>query len=251
MQIKENDFTIDKYIQSLDFHFGKENLLYCLEHFVENRKNYTFSGKLKIRHANFSNNDIRGINLDKFDITEAAFSGTKVDKEQFKYILGYAKNGLVSIAGIDIKGLDLLGINLSGIDFSNISFQDVKLDRENINSLEETLKAHKINLIGANLEGIDLSGKNILDNELGFDGFCYFDLRDINFDQVNLQNADLSGAILNGSSFEGANLNNAKIIATYARYTNMKNASMVGAVLKHSDFCYSNFDFADLQNAVV
>ncbi|MBA8666984.1 pentapeptide repeat-containing protein [Holosporaceae bacterium 'Namur'] len=244
-------FTIDKYLESLNFNLTKDNLLYCLETFTNNRKNLTISGKVKIQKTSFIDQDIRGIDLNKFDITQARFINTKVDKEQFNYILTYAKKGLTDIRGIDIKGLDLIDLNLYNIDFTGVSFEQVKLDRKNIISLQDQLKNKKVNLRGADLQGVDLSGGYIVDNELGFNSYCYFDLEDMDFNEVNLQYANLSGAKLNRSNFEGANLNNAKIVATYARYTNMKRASMVGAILKYSDFYHSNFDFANLSNARV
>lgn len=246
-----NELIIAEYLKSLNYKVTKDNLLYCLSTLQNNRKNMTITGKIKLHNANFSDEDIRDVDLEKFDIKQSIFFNTKIDRSQLSYILTYAKQGLVNILGIDIKGLDLRGLNLYGIDFTDVNFKGVKLDRENIISLYETLKNNKINLRAADLKGINLSGQYIVDGELGLNSFDYFDLSGMRFDGVDLEGANISGANLNDASFEGANLNDARIISSYARHTNMKEASMVGAILKHSDFTYAIFNHANLRNAVV
>src|SRR5687767_14783700 len=94
---------IAPYLIEKNHHLTKEDLDHCLATFSKVRKNFTHQGKLKIEGTDLSNQDIKGVDLTKFEISNIKIENTKVDRQQFEYILTYAQKGLINLAFIDIR----------------------------------------------------------------------------------------------------------------------------------------------------
>ncbi len=229
----------------------RELLQSITEKFSHSRRNFTVTGKMDLKGANFVGQDVSGLSLSIYDISGINFKGAKVDRKQFSYIMKSARQGKVKLDGIVLAGVDLSGMNLQGLDLNAVSFKDVKLDRSALFSMIDVLQSGKADLSGCNLSGAQLNGDVLNEPNIGINGFQYFDLSDIKFDGANFEGANLSGAILDRTSLAKANLTKVTMIASFARDANFQGAVMREAKLCNSDFSYSNFDEADLTNAEV
>ncbi len=220
-------------------------------YFRSNRKNFTREGKLNFANASFTGQDLRGIDLTRYDLSWANFLATKVDKEGFIYLSGMAKKGLFNLKGIDIRGISLVGVDLHGVDFDGVDLTNVKLDRTAILSVVDDAKIGRVSLKNVDLSHQDLRGGVVNEPSLGISGFEYFDLEGVNFDGANFEKAELSGARLDGASFKGCNMKNVKMVGAYARNTVFENADLSESKLCHTDFTGSNFDHAILTGSEV
>lgn len=220
-------------------------------HYSATRKNFTISGKLNISGADFSNNDIRGVDLARFEISDSLWNNSIVDTKQFAYILQYAKQHKLDFSGINLQFVDFSELDLAGADFSKVSFAGVRLHRNNLVSLFHQIKKGQILLDGVILEGEDLSGKHFIDPETGVDGFIFFSLANLSLKHAVLKNTNLSGAILDNADFEDSNLQHSIIESSLCRKAKFKNANLTEAHLRHSDFSNSSFENANLQMAII
>ncbi len=241
----------DWLIQAGDNPIDRDTLVNGESYFKSNRKNFTREGKLNFANASFTGQDLRGLDLTKYDFTWANFLATKVDREGFIYLAGYAKRKLFSLKGIDVRGISLVGVDLHGIDFEGVDLTNVKMDRSSILSVVDDAKIGRISLRNIDLSRQDLRGGVVNEPSLGISGFEYFDLEGINFDGANFENTDLSGARIDGASFKNCNMRGCKILAAYARGAVFEGTDLTGSKLCHTDFTGSNFDHAILTGSEV
>lgn len=105
--------------------------------------------------------------------------------------------------------------------------------------LEDPRKGESARLNDEDLRDIDFNGVNLSDAEL-----IRVDLREANLDGLILDNAELGS-----SDLRGANLSNTKLIHTDLRSANLTNSILKGATLSAADLRGADLSYADLSEA--
>lgn len=224
----------------------REDVMYCLEHFTDNRKNYTLSGLLNLTKCNFQDTDLRDLPADKIDFTDANLNNTAFDRNGVLHLLELFKSSEKALENLNLSGLDLRNIEWYKNCIKGCLLKDSQLDRKFIMAAYDEIKSGDCSIEGADLSDAELGGKFIKDYGLGINSFEFLDLSGINFTECNFTNANLSGALLDNANFSKAHMNNAHIIASYCRNTDFSGATLQNANLMHSDF-----SDADFRNAIL
>jgi uncharacterized protein YjbI with pentapeptide repeats len=233
--------------------------------------------------ANLKGSDLRGTNLSDSTMTRANLSDTNMKWAKFlNAFLRGINVDRANMTGANFTGADLHRTNLSrASSLKNAIFDNADLSRANLSGqnlawpqrwTEGTYGASLGNFIGANLfranlsrsTYVNLSGaKNVIGINLSYSVIEGSDLTNINLTGANLSYADLSvsqysdvsGSLMVGANFTGANLRKA-ILSTREYPSNLTNANftnadMRGANLRGADITGANLTGAKMKGATM
>lgn len=151
----------------------------------------------------FESSDMRGINLNKADLTNSQFSNSRF---QFS----------------DMKQLTGIGMNLSGaiLDFANL--EQANFSKSDLTGTSSTLiKGKDADFSEANLSnslffGADFRNADFSNTDLSGTVFTFCDLRGAKFDNAQLIQTGFIGSILDSVSFQNASFQNVSLNGSVA-----------------------------------
>ncbi|MEM7716061.1 MAG: pentapeptide repeat-containing protein [Cyanobacteria bacterium P01_A01_bin.68] len=259
------DFYADKLSNANLSHVNFENT-----NFPRVNLNYA-----NLEHANLTNvvirgnyrNSLKGVNLDKANLSYASFVGVDLTKASLKQAIFKE----TTFWYVNLKDADLTGTNLKNSIFKSIFWLNTQIgniedlpekellswqlvnqliDDENLRDIDLS----EINLEGANLEGINLSHVNLKRARLTKINLANANLQGSNLQQAylfraNLDNADLSNADLSVAHLAGANLTNTNLSNANLTQAKLNNVNLFNANLKNTNLTDASVFHAKLQEA--
>ncbi|MEO1677452.1 MAG: pentapeptide repeat-containing protein [Pseudomonadota bacterium] len=165
--------------------------------------------------------DLRGANLQRFDLARLNFAGVDLSGAQMAGAdLSGAQMKRVDLSGAEMEGADLSGAQMEGVDLRGAQMERAYLSGAQIAGAD---------LRGTQMEGVDLSGAEM--------------------EGADLSGAEMEGANLSGAQMEGADLSEAKIGGGNLSGARMKRVNLRGAEMKRADLCWAEMEGADLSRA--
>lgn len=196
-----------------------------------------------LQGTNFSFVDMRGISLEGAKTTGAIFTGARLDGTNLRQM----NLPELILVGVNLErayiiGVDFRGINLAAANLRFTGFCQTQLAEANL---------HGANLEGANLFNMDLSGVNFSKASLRRAKLYGANLTNVNWYQADFRNADLSNVSLRSQKLSGVNLAGAKLERVVfcdvsLDNVNMSDADLSYAQIKNCDFKKVNLSGANL-----
>lgn len=180
--------------------------------------------------ANLSGANLRGILLDKADISEAKLDDADLSQMKASEVTVLKSDFRgVKLRGAVIEKSNLLELDLSGVDLSEVSLPGtVLLD----------VKADKATFDRAQLENLRVVGADAGCSLVGAT-FRGANLRNSFLRGAKMEGADLSDALLEGADFSKCDLRNAKFDYARARDARFIKTNLAGASLEGTDLMNS------------
>jgi uncharacterized protein YjbI with pentapeptide repeats len=195
--------------------------------------------------ANFSEIDLRGINLESADLTRAKFRNCIIEDSD----LSEAK-----LDGAQFENVSFTRTKLDNAIFSNANLRQIQFGTgENKNSLKGTLFT-RATFIDANFSEIDLRGINLESADLNEANLSLTDLRGVNLSGAKLKKTILTCVELRGANLSDTSLAYADMSGSDIKDANFLRADLTGATLKGITFTESdinNFHNANLTQIIV
>ena len=182
--------------------------------------------KIRTEILNFSNMDLKGVNLTDANLSDAILINAD---------LRTANLTEADLSGAILINADLRRANLERANLSKTDLSEAKLGGANLSVA---------NLQGSILYGTDLSGANLGIANLSFAKLNNADLSGADLRRANLEGANLSKTDLSGAKLGGANLRRAKL-----SFAKLNNAYLSGADLRGVDLTNANLSEAKLIQA--
>ncbi len=161
----------------------------------------------------FSNCDLRGLNIFPCDLSGIIFNGANLSNS--------------SLNGCIFKNAQFACTDLSSSSLIGTNFQNAEMD--------------SVNLADSDLREANLDGANI---DAGI-------LNRANLNKASLNKTRLNNALLQGVSFESACLNNALLFEADLYAANLQGSSLERAFLEKADLRYANLINANFKGAII
>lgn len=157
---------------------------------------------IPLEDADFSNADLQGLDFSRFALKNVNFKGAKFDRKSLESLAQAAREGEVSLNGINLEGQDLSAKVVNRRDIGIVSLARVSL---------EGLDLRNANFKGANLANIDLDHTNLMGANFEGANLSRALMRNACLINADMMGVKLTEAKLNGSDLRGADLRRANI----------------------------------------
>ena len=196
---------------------------------------------ISFKNQDFSDLDLRGVNLGGTDFSQANLRNTNLERAS----LGEANLEGAYLADANLTGAFLVDANLTEAYLGDANLEWANLADANL----EWANLREANLEGANLREANLAGAYLREANLEGAYLWSANLEGAVPVEANLEGAYLWGANLEGAGLVGANLEGAVLVGANLEGAVLGEANLEGASLREANLAGANLVEANLEGA--